>query len=244
MSLNDASDSEHYCTNKSYHQVLSRNKLYEFRSSGNSVHEEFEFDYCFPRKRYKRTTADKVNCNDLVKLGYICQCVPDDGTGCLSVSHGGEPFVGSPFQDPDEKEVYVGSAKPPSFELIRRHITPILVANDEKTALQDVRDLAEVYYEIYRRHNEKNLTIPIKYGTKTVEKHSEGLRTYDIEPVEGRYNPSALDKISHFSNHMFGEIVDRVKKLQQLPRLFPFRQNRQSQRLQRNSNLRELRDSS
>nr|XP_029716998.1 uncharacterized protein LOC109419361 isoform X1 [Aedes albopictus] len=242
ITLSNATDSEHYCTNKSYHGVLKQQKLYEFRSSGNLVHEELEFDYSFPKKRYKRTTLDKIDCAELIKQGYICRCVPDDGTSCFPSSHDGDPIVGSPFrEDFDENEVYVGGGKPPSYDVIRKHITPILVANDGKNTIQEVKGLAEIYYEIYKRHNEKNLTIPIKYGTKTVEKDSEGLRTYDIEPVEGQYTPSAIDKFAHFSNHMFGEFVDRVKQLKQLPRLglLPFRQNRQSRRIQRNSKRKE-----
>ncbi|XP_065092608.1 uncharacterized protein LOC135713425 [Ochlerotatus camptorhynchus] len=238
---NNTADAEHDCTNKSSHHTLKQNKFYEFRSRGNSIREEFIFDHCFPRKRHKRLSLSStpINCNDLVKQGYICRCVPDDGTGCINKSQDGEPMVGSIFNPTfKEPEVYVGGSKPPSYDVIRQHITPILAAHEGVSAIQEAKDLAEIYYKIYQRHHEKNLTIPIKYGTRTVETEDNGLRTYDIEPVEGQYDPSALDMFSSVSNNLFGEIIDRVK---QGPRfgLFPFRTLRHSKRSQRNSKRKE-----
>lgn len=174
----------------------------------------------------------------MVELGYICRCVPNDGTGCFDKSQDEEPMVSSIFNPNfNEPEVYVGGDEPPSYDVIRQHITPILIANEGRSAIQEAKDLAEIYYEIYQRHHIKNLTIPIKYGTRTVETE-DGLRTYDIEPVEGRYDPSALDRVSSVSNHLFGEIIDRVKHGPRLG-LFPFRTLRHSKRSQRNSKRKE-----
>lgn len=233
------SNSEQYYTNKSYSSVLKEPKFYEFRSCRNSIQEENDFTYRFPRKRYKRSTLGELNCNDLVKKGYICRCVPDDGSSCFSDLADDEPIVGSSFfrETADETDVHIGGSRPPSFETIRKHMSPIALAREGRSTLEEVRGLAEIYYEIYQHQHEKNLTIPIKYGTKIAEGDAAGLRTYDIEPVEGEYKLSNMEKLAQFSNSMFGELVDTVKKMPKLPRLgiFPLRENRQKRRVQRNS---------
>lgn len=164
------------------------------------------------RNSFKRSsTVDGV----VQKDGYFCRCVPESNKDLLINCKPGslnDPIVGAPPSDDlhdEEDEVYIGGRQPPSYKRIRDQLDRIKESRGGQPTSEVVADLMKIYYDVYKNSGQRNYSVPFKYGVKTVNVDSSGLRTYDIEPVEGLYEPSMWNRLASMTNKMFGEYVDQ-----------------------------------
>uniref|UniRef100_A0A8D8IKK5 (northern house mosquito) hypothetical protein n=2 Tax=Culex pipiens TaxID=7175 RepID=A0A8D8IKK5_CULPI len=197
------------------HKRMKRSRLKQ--AIGRQFREELDLDdepevtSLFRNSLKRSSSVDGV----VQKDGYFCRCVPESNKDLLINCKPGslnDPIVGAPLSDDlhdEEDEVYIGGRQPPSYKRIRDQLDRITDSRGGQPTSEVVADLMKIYYDVYKNSGQRNYSVPFKYGAKTVHVDSSGLRTYDIEPVEGLYEPSMWNRLASMTNKMFGEYVDQ-----------------------------------
>ncbi|XP_058055925.1 uncharacterized protein LOC131207331 [Anopheles bellator] len=145
--------------------------------------------------------------------GFICHCFPSNqqpnGTADELVGATVKPKVARPRPQVEEP-VYIGdSARPITYEQIKKHMDALPVSTFSPTTNEIIGNLTILFYDIYQQKHKKNFTLPLKYGTRTVVPKGDGLQQYDIQPIEGVYQPPKLNRIASKGLHIMGRKVDR-----------------------------------
>lgn len=209
VSYGNATHSNEQCSQE--YKRVKRSRLKQAISK--NIREEFYLDDEPESSLFKRSSpVDSV----VQKDGYFCRCVPESSKDLLlncKSSSDSEPLVGAPppLSIIEEDEVYIGGHnQPPSYKRIREHLDHIRESAGGQSTSELVADLMKIYYDVYKHSGKRNYSVPYKYGSK-VDEHvdASGLRTFDIEPVDGVYEPTMWNRLASMSNKMFGDMVEQ-----------------------------------
>uniref|UniRef100_A0A182RYB3 Spaetzle domain-containing protein n=1 Tax=Anopheles funestus TaxID=62324 RepID=A0A182RYB3_ANOFN len=144
------------------------------------------------------------------KEAFVCHCVPANQANFVKAEP--DEIVGAPRKSKNNVEpaVYIGDASNPiTYEQMKKHLDALPREDYSPTTNDVIGNLTVLFYDIYQQKHKRNFTLPLKYGTRTVIDQGDGLQKYEIEPIEGEYQPPKLNRIASKGLRLVGRKIEQ-----------------------------------